>query len=150
MDNEIDFRCWGPGFKRRHRERDARRHARHNEERATESRERLWTDKADRTERLKTESPKTGRFGADRRKTDCEKIVNPMRGIKDTKSRVMVLALKYPKFAEAYKRHEREIGSHLSRVTLGNLHRETRHALKLFESLGLIDQRALKRYRRDK
>jgi hypothetical protein len=62
----------------------------------------------------------------------------------------MALAFRYPNFEEAYEKHEKEIGSYLSRITLGNLHRETKRTLKLFESLGLIDERALKRFRRDK
>jgi hypothetical protein len=62
----------------------------------------------------------------------------------------MVLALKYATFEEAYRNHEDEIGDHLSRVTVSNIYRETRRTLKLFDQMGVIDQSALKRLRRQK
>ncbi|WP_139372903.1 hypothetical protein [Nitrobacter vulgaris] len=60
----------------------------------------------------------------------------------------MLQALKYPTFKEAYENHEDEIGTHLTPVTFANVIRDTKHALKLFTHIGIIDQAALKRFKR--
>lgn len=118
-DSKIDYSYFGPGAKRRQREReaDSRRHAKYKDEKKTKT-ERTWIDK---TERQKTETAQN----------------DPMRTIRDTRSRVMILALKYPTFEDAYEHHEDEIGSHLSRVTVSNLYREGKRMLKLFDRLGV-------------
>ncbi|WP_139372849.1 hypothetical protein [Nitrobacter vulgaris] len=60
----------------------------------------------------------------------------------------MLQALKYPTFKEAYENHEDDIGTHLTPVTFANVFRDAKHALKLFTQIDIIDQAALKRFKR--
>ncbi|OPH83631.1 hypothetical protein B2M20_05600 [Nitrobacter vulgaris] len=122
-DNEIDYSiCFGRGAKRHECERDnvSRRHSKRAQSEPI------------RRERLKTD----------------DSYDAPERTIRDTKSLVMLQALKYPTFKEAYENHEDDIGTHLTPVTFANVFRDAKHALKLFTQIDIIDQAALKRFKR--
>jgi hypothetical protein len=124
-DNQIDYRYFGPGAKRRQRDANTRHHAKQSRPKLTRNRLSSYESEIDDSEINRGEP-------------------------RDARSRVIMLALKYERIDDAYRVHESEIGSHLSRLTFSSIFSEARRAFKVFDKIGVIDQSALKRFRRDK
>jgi hypothetical protein len=123
-DNRIDYRAFDFGKGRRDQDSRPSRHAKQSNPKVI--RQRMEPVEAERHDENMQGEPR------------------------DARSRVIMLALKYEKLDDAYGAHENEIGHHLSRLTFANIFTEARRALKVFKQVGVIDQRALDRYRRDK
>ena len=124
-DNQIDYRYFGPGAKRRQRDANTHHHAKQSRPKLTRNRLSSYESEIDDSEINRGEP-------------------------RDARSRVIMLALKYERIDDAYQVHENEIGSRLSRLTFSSIFSEARRAFKVFDKIGVIDQSALKRFRRDK